>query len=149
MFELIKTNGRLSGFNVQIQTKSGIKKHLEISAEIIVLENIECVLEMVLDVTEQRRAEDTLKEERRLLRTLIDTVPDFVYVKDLQGRKIISNKADWQASGGKTMEDVLGKSDFDFYPADWATRFWADDKSVLDTGTPVINREEYGTQPGF
>ena len=67
-----------------------------------------------------------------------------IYAKDIQGRKTISNTADWQASGGKRMEDVLGKTDFDTYPAELAARFWADDKMVLDLGKPIINREEPG-----
>ncbi len=85
-----------------------------------------------------------LIDESRLLLTLINNLPDVIYAKDIQGRKIISNTADWQASGGKRMEDVLGKTDFDTYPAELAAQFWADDKMVLDSGKPVINREEPG-----
>ena len=82
--------------------------------------------------------------ESSLLLTLINNLPDLIYAKDIQGRKIISNTADWQASGGKRMEDVIGKTDFDTYPAELAAQFWADDKMVLDSGQPVINREEPG-----
>ncbi len=96
------------------------------------------------DVTDRKRIEEKLAQDRTLLRTLIDNLPDRVYVKDVQGRKIISNVADWQGSGGKTMEDVLGKSDFDTYPPEFAAKFWADDKSVLDFGIPIISREEPG-----
>jgi two-component system sensor histidine kinase/response regulator len=83
-------------------------------------------------------------DEKNLLQTLIDNLPDRIYIKDPQGRKLISNTADWQASGGKTMNDVVGKSDFDTYPAELAAKFWADDQAVLDSGEPVINREEPG-----
>ena len=83
------------------------------------------------DITERKRAEEVLAKERNLLLTLINNLPDRIYAKDTQGRKIISNVADWQASGGKRMEDVLGKTDFDTYPAELAARFWADDKMVL------------------
>src|SRR5271157_2050822 len=96
------------------------------------------------DITDRKRAEEAVEEERTLLFTLINNLPDRIYVKDTQGRKIISNTADWQASGGKRFEDVLGKTDFDTYPAELAVRFWADDKVVLDSGQPVIDREELG-----
>ena len=96
------------------------------------------------DITERKRAEERLEEERLLLRTLIDNLPDRVYVKDAQGRKILSNMADWQASGGKTMEDVIGKTDFDTYPPELAEDFWAIDKTVIDSGISIINREEPG-----
>ncbi len=42
------------------------------------------------------------------------------------------------------MDDVIGKTDFDTYPAEMATEFWALDKAVLDSGKPVINYEEPG-----
>ncbi len=96
------------------------------------------------DITERKRAEEELAKEHNLLLTLINNLPDVIYAKDIQGHKIISNTADWQASGGKRMEDVLGKTDFDTYPAQLAAQFWADDKMVLDSGQPIINREEPG-----
>ena len=93
------------------------------------------------------KSQETAKaliEESNLLLTLINHLPDLIYAKDIQGRKIVSNTADWQASGGKRMEDVVGKTDFDTYPAELAAQFWDDDKMVLDSGKPVINREEPG-----
>ena len=94
------------------------------------------------DITDRKRAEEAVEAERTLLFTLINNLPDRIYVKDIQGRKIISNTSDWQASGGKRFEDVLGKTDFDTYPAELAARFWADDKMVLDSGQPIIDHEE-------
>jgi len=96
------------------------------------------------DITQRVKMENNLSLERTLLRTLVDNLPDRIYVKDTKGRKTISNVADWQASGGKRMEDVIGKSDFDSYPAELANKYWADDKTVLDSGIPIINREEPG-----
>jgi len=102
------------------------------------------VLWVARDITDIKQAEERLAQDHTLLRTLIDNIPDRIYIKDTQGRKIISNIADWQGSGGKTMEDVLGKSDFDTYPAELAAKYWADDRSVLDLGTQIIAREEPG-----
>jgi PAS domain S-box-containing protein len=99
---------------------------------------------MSRDITERKRAEEAVAKQHNLLLTLINNIPDVIYAKDNEGRKIISNTADWQASGGKGMEDVLGKTDFDSYPAELATQFWIDDKLVLDSGEPIINREEPG-----
>ena len=96
------------------------------------------------DVTEKTLMEEKLVEERTLLRTLMDNLPDRVYVMDTQGRKILSNIADWQASGGKSMEDVIGKTDLEMYPPELANDFWALDRSVIDNGIPIFNREEPG-----
>lgn len=96
------------------------------------------------DITQRVKMEQNLSTERNLLRTLIDNIPDRIYVKDTQGRKTVSNKADWLASGGKHMEEVIGRTDFESYPEDMAARFWEDDKAVLESGMPVMDREEPG-----
>jgi PAS domain S-box-containing protein/putative nucleotidyltransferase with HDIG domain len=105
---------------------------------------VEAIVINYRDITERKQAEEMLKEERNLLRTLIDHLPDRIFVMDAQGRKTLSNTADWKASGGGKMEDVLGKTDFDTYPAEMAEGFWALDKAVIDSGKPVINYEEPG-----
>ncbi len=108
-------------------------------------QDISFAMEFAEQEQQREQMEEKLKEERMLLRTLIDNLPDVIYVKDVQGRKIISNIADWQASGGKAMEDVVGKTDFELYPTEMAEGFWAIDKQVIDSGEAVINLEE----PGF
>ncbi|MGD1045430.1 MAG: two-component regulator propeller domain-containing protein [Bacteroidota bacterium] len=95
------------------------------------------------DVTEQRQAQEALQQERKLLRTLIDNLPDLVYVKDTEGRKTISNLADIRTLRQHSEADVLGKTDFDFYSKKVAEAFYNDDRLVIQTGQPVLNREEY------
>lgn len=51
------------------------------------------------DITDRKQAEESLVVERNLLSTLINNIPDRIYVKDAHGRKVISNVADWQGSG--------------------------------------------------
>jgi PAS domain S-box-containing protein len=96
------------------------------------------------DITARKIAEINLEEQKIFLETLINIVPDRIYVKDIQGRKIISNKEDWQVSGGKSEQDVLGKTDFETYPPELAKKYWANDRAVLDSGIPIINQEEPG-----
>ena len=99
---------------------------------------------IVRDITVRKQMEEKSEEERILLRTLIDNLPDRVYVMDVLGQKIISNIADWQACGGKAMEDVIGKTDLDIYPPELAESYWAHDKSVIDSGESILNLEEPG-----
>jgi PAS domain S-box-containing protein len=94
------------------------------------------------DVTDLKRAEEALVQERSLLRTLIDNLPDGVYIKDTAGRKTMVNPADLKVLGCKTEAEAIGKSDFDLFPKDIAEKFWADDQKVIQ-GQPLLNREEY------
>jgi PAS domain S-box-containing protein len=94
------------------------------------------------DTTQRKRAEMALAEERNLLRTLIDNLPDYIYVKDLDGRYLLDNIAHQRFVGAATCEEVIGKTVFDFFPDDLARRYTADDQKILETGQPLVNREE-------
>jgi two-component system cell cycle sensor histidine kinase/response regulator CckA len=101
----------------------------------------------VQDITERKRAEEALAAERLLLRTLIDHLPDAIYVKDGSGRKTLANPADVRNMGASSEAEVLGKTDFDFYPRDLAVAFHADDQNVIQSGQPVLHHEEMITLP--
>jgi PAS domain S-box-containing protein len=93
------------------------------------------------DITERKRTEDTLQNERALFRTIIDLIPDAIYVKDVQGRKIIANPKEVQLVGLKSEDEMLNKTDFDLYPSDQAIRNNEEDQHVLQTGKPILNYE--------
>ena len=95
------------------------------------------------DITERKQAEETLQNERLLLRTLIDNIPDSIYSLGLACRKTLVNSAEVRYIGAKSETDVLGKDDFGLYPRELAEKFFADDQLVMQTGKPVLNREEY------
>jgi len=98
-------------------------------------------------VEDQKRAEAALAAERTLLRTLVDHLPDSVYVKDTAGRKTLANPVDVRNTGAASEVEVLGKTDFELYPPELAERYHADDLYVFETGQPVLDREERITRP--
>lgn len=94
------------------------------------------------DITEKKVGEIALAEERSLLRTLIDNLPDYIYVKDIESRFIVANEAVARLMGVNIPDLLLGRTDSDFYPAYQAEKFHADEHAVVTTGQPVINTEE-------
>jgi len=100
--------------------------------------------ELQSEVNERMRAEETLSEERKVLRALIDNVPDFMYVKDADCRFLVANLSVARQMGAKTTEELLGKNDFDFYPREVAATFYEDEQRVIRTGQAEVNREETG-----
>ncbi len=77
-----------------------------------------------------------------LLRTIIDHLPDTVYVKDLEGHYILDNAAHMRLVGAKSPEEVLGKTVYDFFPAEMASRYDADDQRVIRSDQALLSREE-------
>jgi len=104
------------------------------------------------DISERKRAENEKKEaqdrlvnERYLLRTLLDHLPDAIYVKDRQSRHILNNKAALQLMGASTEEETIGKTPMDFLAADSANAIAAADKKLLDSDEAISISEEYIT----
>jgi len=95
----------------------------------------------------RKRSEEALAEEHNLLRTLIDSLPDAIYLKDTQSRFILGNKGVARLMGAPRVESLVGKTDFDFYPEELAERYRLDERAVLDSGQPLINREEPVVDP--
>lgn len=87
-----------------------------------------------------------LEAERNLLRTLIDTSPDYIFIKDAGGRFIISNMAHTQAAQ-VTPDELAGKTAFDLFTPDLAAQFHADDIQVIQSGEPLINLKRSTTDP--
>ena len=101
------------------------------------------VVAQYVDISEQKQSDEILLRERSLLRTLIDNIPDGIYVKDTLYRKTLANRADLRNMGVQSEAEVIGKDDFFFFPKTVAEGFLADDKFVIQSGTPVLNREEF------
>ena len=97
------------------------------------------------DITELKTIQDKLAVESNLLGSIIDTIPDFIYVKDNQGRYLLDNAAHRRFLGAATLAEVEGRTVFDFFPHELATGFDADDRQVMCSGEPLINREEQAT----
>ena len=96
----------------------------------------------IQDITATKQTEDELNHTNKLLRTLIDIIPDSIYMKDVNLRKLLANKGDAEHCGVENVEDIIGKSDYDIYPREIADVYTKDDKIVIETGEQIINREE-------
>ncbi len=97
---------------------------------------------VVQDITERKQMEEALARERRLLRTVIDTVPDVLYAKDRESRFVLVNEALVKQLNAISAEDVIGKSDFDYHQPALAATYRADEIRVIETGEPLIANEE-------
>jgi methyl-accepting chemotaxis protein len=95
----------------------------------------------------QSARESAAAREGEMLRTLIDNLPDLLYVKDVDGRFLLANVAVSRVMGAKTPRDLLGKNDFDFHPKELAARYHEDEQAVVRSGKPLLAREEECRDP--
>ncbi|MFZ1427217.1 MAG: ATP-binding protein [Geminicoccaceae bacterium] len=83
-------------------------------------------------------AAETRRKENDLFRAVIDTLPDFIFAKDRAGQFLVANRATAQLMQAQSPDELIGRTDADFYPADIAAGFKADEEAFLAAGETVI-----------
>ncbi|HNP72587.1 MAG TPA: PAS domain S-box protein, partial [Kouleothrix sp.] len=93
-------------------------------------------------IGERRRMQEQLATERYWLRTLIDNLPDLIFLKDTHSRFVIANQATAAFMGVATPAALSGKSDFDFYPKHLAAQYYAIEQQIITSGQPLTGWEK-------
>jgi len=92
-------------------------------------------------------ANEELKQERYLLHTLMDYLPHNIYFKDAESRFLRINKALAKYFGLEHPSQALGKTDVDFFTTEHAAQALADEREIVRTGRPILDKEEKETWP--
>jgi PAS domain S-box-containing protein len=100
-----------------------------------------------LDITARKQAEGALKESEAFFDSLVNSLPQNIFCKDLEGRFTFGNRA-FCATVRRSLAEILGKTDFDLYPPERATRYRAEDQRVTSTGQPFETVDENVTPSG-
>ncbi len=139
-----RRRGESSIYEVAIQRPDGEHRRIELIAtpHRIGEGEISGTLGIFRDVTELRRLQQSLEQERSLLLSLIDNLPDYVYLKDRDSRFILVNKAQAFLVGARDPRELIGKADHDFVPKELADRCRDGDRQVMESRTPMVNVEE-------
>lgn len=150
---LMQENDTISGFESQIYRKDG--------SVIWISENCRAIRDpegrllyyegTVEDITQRRDAEVRLRNSESLYHSLVETMPQHVFRKDLEGRFTFANQQYCNHYKCR-IEDILGKTDFDFFPSELAEKYQRDDLRVMETGQTLERVEEHhplGQQKSF
>ncbi|MRR06088.1 MAG: PAS domain S-box protein [Deltaproteobacteria bacterium] len=100
------------------------------------------------DITERKRAELAVEESRNFLDKIINSITDPILVKDRQHRWVLLNDACCDFVGYKR-DELLGKSNYEFFPKEQADVFWAKDEVVFTSGIENVNEEELTDAKGI
>jgi PAS domain S-box-containing protein len=99
------------------------------------------------ELKHQRQAYDEQTQTQSLFLSLIDSLPLNVFSKDKKGRFILANRQYCQTVG-KSIEEILGRTDGDFHPPEMARKYRRDDRSVMDSQQVTSLEEEHRTTGG-
>ena len=141
---LMQTSDTITDFQSQIYRKDG--------TVIWISENCRAVRDAqgkllyyegtVQDITEHQQTEMSLRNSESLYHSLVETMPQNVFRKDLQGRFTFANQQYCKHYKCK-LEDILGKTDYDFFPKELAEKYQRDDQRVMETGQTYEITEEH------
>ncbi|MEN6292589.1 MAG: PAS domain S-box protein, partial [Methanobacterium sp.] len=147
--EKVKNGRKLAHYEAKRIRKDG--KEIYVSVNLSPIINPEGKLTGVSviarDITESKKIEEDLIKSRNYLDKIINSIADPVFVKDDQHRWILLNDAYCKLIG-YSREEILGKSDYDFFPSREADIFWEKDEEVFKTGLENVNEEEFTDSEG-
>ncbi len=100
-----------------------------------------------LEIEERMRAEREAFYEQSLMQTLLDNIPDYVYFKE-KDRRFVRASNSFSDLFGRSLDEIIGKKDEDLFPEEIAEETANDDRHVIETGIPLVNKEEGGKSIG-
>jgi diguanylate cyclase (GGDEF)-like protein/PAS domain S-box-containing protein len=127
--------GETQLFERIITDASGRQRHTQTSylPDIIEEEQVSGFFVLVTDITQLKTAEQRIIQSEATLRAMYDNLPFLAWMKDTQGRYIQANKVFIKNTGLTCLEDLNGKTDFDFWPQELAEHYRAVDDEVIRT----------------
>ena len=91
------------------------------------------------NITEMIQGQQALEKERNMLRTLLDSIPDSIYIRGCDRKYMVVNRALAHLVGAADPAEVTGKTPYDYFPEEAARRFIEEDAAVMDAGETVVN----------
>ncbi len=92
-----------------------------------------------------RAEEEIILSDHKILRALLETVPDAIYLKDAQSKFVMVSKSMAQRCGHQTMEEMIGHTDFDYFTLEHAQPAYETEQRIISRGEHVLGLEEKET----
>lgn len=132
--------------NKNFEKKLRLKNQSVINVEISAVRlSLDRYLFFFKDITDRKKAEDTIIKERSMLWSLINSIPDLIYIKDKQGHYIACNSA-FEHYAGIPDSQILSYNDYKIFPEDTAKIIIEEDNSVINSGES-LRKEEWLKYP--
>jgi len=139
----ITTPGSVDRLEFRFRHKDGSWRYFEgVGKNLLDDPNIKGIIVNSRDITEHKRAEEVLKVSESKYRTLIENIPQKIFLKDKNSVYISCNE-NYANDLKIAPDDITGKTDFDFYPRELAEKYRADDKRIMESGNTEELEEMY------
>jgi hypothetical protein len=130
-----------------IETPSGERRWINSCGVLDRDQDLPRIVGLVLDITDRKRLEEKLRESETRFRSIVNSTPDAVFLKDPKGRYLLVNQA-VEDFVGKAAEDILGRDDSDLFEADEASIVMEQDQEIIRNGERRTDEEHVTTADG-
>ncbi len=138
----LKETGSVVNFEADFKGKDGRIINGLMSASIIEFDGEAHILNETKDITHIKKVDKDLEQEKFLVKSLLDYLPDHIYFKDKESRFIRNSKSHADSFGFTDPEQLVGKTDFDFFTEEAARKAFDDEQNIMKTGKPIIVEEK-------
>ncbi len=139
--DLLQETGHIANIGMQVQRKDGRPLDGVFSGEVISSQGQMYLLTVMLDITERKRAEDSLYLRESYLTSIIENQPGLVWLKDADSRFLAVNQKFAESCGLQRPDLLVGKNDLDVWPRELAEKYRADDLRVMAAGRTFVTEE--------
>ena len=140
--KLIKQlGGRVTELELQMRVANGGFKSMLMSTELIEIDEVQCFLVAMVDITHRKEMEDALTQANNFLDTILENIPDMVFVKDAQELRFMRFNKAGEKILGHSKADLIGRNDHDLFPPVQADFFVSKDRAVFE-GKDLLDIEE-------
>ncbi|MEI7649730.1 MAG: PAS domain S-box protein, partial [Methanomicrobiales archaeon] len=137
--------GTVDSCPVPVLAKDGTRIEVETKITRGFWNGSEVLIGVTRDITERKVAEEEIKRQEALIRSLLDSIPDIIFFKNIDGVYLGCNPP-FAEFVGRTRDEIIGKTDYDLFDKEIADFFREQDKRMLELGQPRHN-EEWITYP--
>jgi PAS domain S-box-containing protein len=126
--------------DLPLVTTDGREIHVEFVSNVYLENNVKVIQCNIRNTTIRRQVELALQKSESHLRTLVKTIPDLIWLKDINGVFLSCNPMFERFFGAKEME-IIGRTDYDYVDRVLADFFRINDQKAMEAGKPTTNEE--------
>ena len=138
----LQTNGSVRDFQVQLKRKDGTTYWANMNVIPFPFAGENAILAAQVDITECKQAEEALRQNETKYRTLVENLPQRVFLKDKDSVYISCNE-NYARDLRIKADQIVGKTDYDFYPKELAEKYRVDDRRIVESGQITDIEEKY------
>lgn len=139
---LVARGEKLNGFEMDWHTPLGVRSLIVYGDTLPAMHGYPATSILIFqDINQLKKVQEALRQNQQWLHTIVENASAGIYVKDIEGRYLLFNRKSEEIAK-MSREQILGKTDFEIFPREFAKKYIENDKKVLESGLPIEAEEE-------